>query len=107
MRCWLGVVLMSIIQKFTAGLIFTGPSTAGAALSIFTSPHIVTAKRHIDFWENPQQREEVAAPGFINTDKASTYGLALTQLKREGRRPYEVEHRQIKYRNNVIECDHG
>ncbi|BEG46447.1 hypothetical protein VET9_42950 (plasmid) [Escherichia coli] len=22
-------------------------------------------------------------------------------------RPSDVEHRQIKYRNNVIECDHG
>jgi IS6 family transposase len=28
-------------------------------------------------------------------------------LKREGRCPSDVEHRQIKYRNNVIECDHG
>ena len=28
-------------------------------------------------------------------------------LKREGRCPPDVEHRQIKYRNNVIECDHG
>ncbi|MFT2633013.1 hypothetical protein ACMWP7_23290, partial [Escherichia coli] len=27
-------------------------------------------------------------------------------LKREGRCPSDVEHRQIKYRNNVIECDH-
>ncbi|WP_228272864.1 DDE-type integrase/transposase/recombinase, partial [Acinetobacter baumannii] len=26
---------------------------------------------------------------------------------REGRCPSDVEHRQIKYRNNVIECDHG
>ncbi|OMG99307.1 hypothetical protein A8M31_00005 (plasmid) [Escherichia coli] len=25
----------------------------------------------------------------------------------EGRCPSDVEHRQIKYRNNVIECDHG
>ncbi|EMH7336625.1 DDE-type integrase/transposase/recombinase, partial [Serratia marcescens] len=32
---------------------------------------------------------------------------ALAQLKREGRYPPDVEHRQIKYRNNVIECDHG
>jgi len=28
-------------------------------------------------------------------------------LKREGRCPPDVEHRQIKYLNNVIECDHG
>ncbi|WP_259281509.1 transposase, partial [Escherichia coli] len=32
---------------------------------------------------------------------------ALALLKREGRCPSDVEHRQIKYRNNVIECDHG
>lgn len=46
-------------------------------------------------------------PRFINTDKAPTYGRALALLKREGRCPTDVEHRQIKYRNNVIECDHG
>ncbi|WP_252497961.1 DDE-type integrase/transposase/recombinase, partial [Escherichia coli] len=44
---------------------------------------------------------------FINTDKAPAYGRALALLKREGRCPSDVEHRQIKYRNNVIECDHG
>lgn len=27
--------------------------------------------------------------------------------KREGRCPPDVERRQIKFRNNVIECDHG
>lgn len=36
-----------------------------------------------------------------------TYGRALALLKREGRCPADVEHRQVKYRNNVIECDHG
>ncbi|WP_410780183.1 IS6 family transposase [Klebsiella quasipneumoniae] len=46
-------------------------------------------------------------PRFINTDKAPAYGRALALLKREGRCPSDVEHRQIKYRNNVIECDHG
>ncbi len=46
-------------------------------------------------------------PRFINTDKAPTYGRALALLKREGRCPYEVEHRQIKYRNNVIESAPG
>jgi IS6 family transposase len=49
----------------------------------------------------------VADPRFINTDKAPAYGRALALLKREGRCPSDVEHRQIKYRNNVIECDHG
>lgn len=46
-------------------------------------------------------------PQFINTDKAPTYGCALAQFKREGRCPSDVEHRQIKYWNNIIECNHG
>lgn len=36
-----------------------------------------------------------------------TYGRALALLKRTGRSPPDVEHRQIKYQNDVIECDHG
>ena len=36
-------------------------------------------------------------PRFINTDKAPAYGRALALLKREGRCPSDVEHRQIKY----------
>ncbi|WP_155517731.1 DDE-type integrase/transposase/recombinase, partial [Acinetobacter pittii] len=43
----------------------------------------------------------------INTDKAHTYGRALSRLKHEGKCPEDLEHRQIKYKNNVIECDHG
>ncbi|WP_425462542.1 DDE-type integrase/transposase/recombinase, partial [Enterobacter kobei] len=33
-------------------------------------------------------------PRFINTDKAPAYGRALALLKREGRCPSDVEHRQ-------------
>ncbi|MDO2048390.1 DDE-type integrase/transposase/recombinase, partial [Escherichia coli] len=47
------------------------------------------------------------SPVFNRQDKAPAYGRALDLLKREGRCPSDVEHRQIKYRNNVIECDHG
>ncbi|NJD85441.1 DDE domain-containing protein, partial [Candidatus Erwinia dacicola] len=36
-----------------------------------------------------------------------TYGRALALLKREGKCPQHVHHRQIQYRNNIIECDHG
>uniref|UniRef100_UPI00398C4A34 DDE-type integrase/transposase/recombinase n=1 Tax=Salmonella enterica TaxID=28901 RepID=UPI00398C4A34 len=46
-------------------------------------------------------------PRFINTDKAPDYGRALALLKRDGRCPSDVEHRQIKYRNNGTECEHG
>ncbi|WP_310958671.1 DDE-type integrase/transposase/recombinase, partial [Klebsiella pneumoniae] len=50
-----------------------------------------------------------ATLGFksMKTAYATIKGLAVALLKREGRCPSDVEHRQIKYRNNVIECDHG
>lgn len=40
-------------------------------------------------------------------DKASTYAAAIKALKDEGTCPQEVEHRQIKYLNNIVEADHG
>ena len=89
-----------------AGRICTGPSTAGAALSIL-SPPVVTAKLHTGFCKILNNVKKWQIPRFINTDKAPAYGRALALLKREGRCPSDVEHRQIKYRNNVIECDHG
>ncbi|TCT27934.1 IS6 family transposase [Martelella mediterranea] len=46
-------------------------------------------------------------PTFINTDKAPTYGIAIAQLKAEGRCPNDLVHRQVKYLNNVVEADHG
>ena len=46
-------------------------------------------------------------PRFINTDKAPPYGRAPALLRRVDRCPPDVEHRQIKSRNNVTECNHG
>ena len=49
-------------------------------------------------WEKPQ---------VINTDKARTYGIAISELKAEGQCLEEMVHRQVKYLNNVVEADHG
>jgi transposase, IS6 family len=49
-------------------------------------------------WEKPE---------VINTDKAPTYGIAISELKTEGKCPQNTVHRQVKYLNNVIEADHG
>ena len=46
-------------------------------------------------------------PSKINTDKAGCYTQAIRELKKEGKCPKDVEHRQVKYLNNVIEADHG
>ncbi len=85
---------------------YHGPSTAGAALSILSPPvNSKAAYRFLGKILNNVKKWQI--PRFINTDKAPAYGRALALLKREGRCPSDVEHRQIKYRNNVIECDHG
>ncbi len=79
-------------------------------------------RRTLDFYLPPRRNNKAAyrfldkilnnvkqgqIPGIINTNKSPTYARAIHQLKREGQCPSDVEHRQIKYRNNVIECDHG
>ena len=46
-------------------------------------------------------------PTVINTDKAPTYGIAIAQLKGEGKCPDGLVHRQVKYLNNVVEADRG
>ncbi len=46
-------------------------------------------------------------PTVINTDKAPTYGVAIAELKAEGKCPGELSHRRVKYLNNVAEPDHG
>jgi IS6 family transposase len=59
---------------------------------------LAKALRHLKEWEKPR---------VINTDKASSYVGAIKQLKNESLCPSDLEHRQIKYLNNIIESDHG
>ena len=51
--------------------------------------------------------KEWELPEVVNTDKAPTYGAAITELKAEGKCPKDTRHRQVKYLNNVVEADHG
>ena len=76
----------------------------------------------IDFYLSPTRRAKAAKrflgkalnglkdwekPLKINTDKAPAYGVAIAELKEEGKLPDKTEHRQVKYLNNRIEADHG
>ena len=76
----------------------------------------------IDFYLSPTRNTQAAKrflgkalksikswshPSAINTDKASPYSPAITQLKAEGKCPPDTVHRQVKYLNNIIEADHG
>ena len=58
----------------------------------------------IDFYLSPT-RDAKAAKRFLG--KAASNGAAIAELKKEGKLPAEVEHRQVKYLNNVIEADHS
>jgi len=42
----------------------------------------------------------------INTDKDKAYPKAIKDLKESGVLPHSVEHRAVKYLNNIIEQDH-
>ena len=46
-------------------------------------------------------------PRVINGDKAPSLARAIAELKSEGICPPTVEHRQVKYLNNILEGDHG
>src|SRR3546814_8879071 len=46
-------------------------------------------------------------PATLTTDKAPSYGAALTDLKREGKLNRETAHRNVKCLNNVIDAHHG
>ena len=46
-------------------------------------------------------------PSTINTDKNPSYISAIKDLKKEGACDPDVEHRCVKYLNNIIEQDHG
>jgi IS6 family transposase len=63
-----------------AGRICTGPSTAGAALSIFISSrrNSKAAYRFLGKILNNVKKWQI--PRFINTDKAPAYGRALALL---------------------------
>jgi len=51
--------------------------------------------------------KEFNHPYVINTDKAASYGAAISELKKEGKCNSDSEHRQVKYLNNIVEADHG
>src|SRR3546814_721903 len=56
------------------------------------------ALRGLKHWEKP---------ATLNTDKAPSYGAAITELKREGKLDRETAKRQVKNLNNVTEDDPG
>ncbi len=78
----------------------------GDTIDFYLSP-TRSAKAAKRFGQGPARPEALGKPATLNTDKAPSYGAAITELKREGKLDRETAHRQVKYLNNVIEADHG
>jgi transposase-like protein len=58
-------------------------------------------------WQGVERFEGVGEAGVINTNKAPTYAIAISELQAEGKCPSDTVHRTVKYLNNVVEADHG
>lgn len=56
------------------------------------------ALRQLKTWEQPKA---------INTDQNPSYARAISDLKEEDKIASGLEHRQVKYLNDIIEADHG
>ena len=57
------------------------------------------------FLHKALKQNHSSTPRVINTDKDKAYLLALEELKKSRLLPESVEHRAVKYLNNLIEQD--
>ena len=84
-----------------------GLTAGGHTLDFYLSPkrNVAAAKRFLA--KTLRSNTITGFPRVINTDKAPSLARAIAELKSEGICPQTVEHRQVKYLNNVIEGAHG
>ena len=82
-------------------------TAGGQTLDFYLSPkrNVAAAKRFLA--KAVRSNASAGYPRVINTDKAPFLGRAIAGLKSEGVCPSTVEHRQVKYLNNIPEGDHG
>ncbi len=75
-----------------------------------TLDFLLTAKRDAQaakrFLSKVLKQRHSHTPRVINTDKDKAYPKAIEELKDFGLLPESVEHRAVKYLNNLIEQDH-
>ena len=78
-------------------------TAGGQTLDFYLSPkrNVAAAKRFLA--KTLRSNTTAGSPRVINTDKAPALAKAISELKAEGICPQTVEHRQVKYLNNVLE----
>ena len=82
-------------------------TAGGQTLDFYLSPkrNVAAAKRFLA--KTLRSNASAGYPRVINTDKAPALAKAISDLRAEGICPQTVEHRQLKYLDNVLEGDHG
>jgi transposase-like protein len=58
------------------------------------------------FFKKALAASHVSRPRVITVDKNPTYQVAIEELKEEKQVPKDIQIRQIKYLNNIVEQDH-
>ena len=78
-------------------------TAGGQTLDFYLSPkrNVAAAKRFLA--KTLRSNKSAGYPRVISTDKAPSLARAISELKAEGVCPSTVEHRRVKYLNNVIE----
>ena len=101
---WIRPISGSAAGGATSDLAITA---GGQTLDFYLSPkrNVAAARRFLA--KTLRSNTTAGSPRVINTDKAPALAKAISELKAEGICPQTVEHRQVKYLNNVIEGDHG
>ena len=59
-----------------------------------------------DCFDNALSDRSHPQPRVINTDRASIYGGAIADIKKEGTLRRRCRHRPVQYLNNILEQDH-
>ncbi|BAU94388.1 transposase [Corynebacterium suranareeae] len=101
---WMRPISGSAAGGATSDLAITA---GGQTLDFYLSPkrNVAAAKRFLA--KALRSTASAGYPRVINTDKAPSLARAIAELKSEGICPPTVEHRQVKYLNNILEGDHG
>ena len=81
--------------------------TAGGQTLNFTSLRSGTWPQRSVSAKAVRSNASAGYPSVINTDKAPSLARAIAELKSEGICPPTVEHRQVKYLDNILEGDLG
>jgi len=101
------LLLLAAQQQGSSRRITVGADKAYDSKDFVAAARALKVTPHITKNDNGRRTWDWDKADVIDTDKAPTYGIAISELKAEGRCPENTLHRQIKYLHNVVEASYG